>query len=169
MVEQMPPPLFYDDDDIYKILRSTNTIALVGASPKWVRPSNFVMKYMQGKGFRVIPVNPGFAGKKILGETVYATLEDIPYKFDMIDIFRSSVAAAGIVDEALDLGPDSDIKTIWMQLTVRNDIAAQKAVAEGVRVVMDRCPKIEYGRLFGELGWSGVNSGIITSKRRRLS
>ena len=169
MVEQMPPPLFYDDDDIYKILRSTNTIALVGASPKWVRPSNFVMKYMQGKGFRVIPVNPGFAGKKILGETVYATLEDIPYKFDMIDIFRSSVAAAGIVDETLDLGPDSDIKTIWMQLTVRNDIAAQKAVAEGVRVVMDRCPKIEYGRLFGELGWSGVNSGIITSKRRRLS
>jgi predicted CoA-binding protein len=169
MVEQMPPPLFYDDDDIYKMLRSTNTIALVGARPKWVRPSNFVMKYMQGKGFRVIPVNPGFAGKKILGETVYATLEDIPYKFDMIDIFRSSVAAAGIVDEALDLGPDSDIKTIWMQLTVRNDIAAQKAVAEGVRVVMDRCPKIEYGRLFGELGWSGVNSGIITSKRRRLS
>jgi predicted CoA-binding protein len=127
------------------------------------------MKYMQGKGFRVIPVNPGFAGKKILGETVYATLEDIPHKFDMIDIFRSSVAAEGIVDEALDLGPDSDIKTIWMQLTVRNDIAAQKAVAEGVRVVMDRCPKIEYGRLFGELGWSGVNSGIITSKRRRLS
>ena len=168
MVEHMSPPLFYDDDDIYKILRSTNTIALVGASPKWVRPSNFVMKYMQGKGFRVIPVNPGFEGKKILGENVYATLKDIPYKFDMIDIFRSSVAAEGIVDEALDLGHDSGIKTIWMQLTVRNDVAAQKAVTEGLQVVMDRCPKIEYGRLFGELGWSGVNSGIITSKRRRL-
>ena len=169
MVEQISPPLFYDDDDIHKILKSTNIIALVGASPKWVRPSNFVMKYMQGKGFRVIPVNPGFAGKKILGETVYATLEDIPYKFDMIDIFRSSIAAAGVVDEALDLCPDSNIKTIWMQLTVRNDVAAQRAVAKGIQVVMDRCPKIEYGRLFGELSWSGVNSGIITSKRRRLS
>ena len=168
MVEHISPPLFYDDDYIYEILRSTNTIALVGASPKWVRPSNFVMKYMQRKGFRVIPVNPGFEGKKILGENVYATLKDIPYKFDMIDIFRSSVADAGIVDEALDLGHDSGIKTIWMQLTVRNDVAALKAVAEGLRVVMDRCPKIEYGRLFGELGWSGVNSGIITSKRRRL-
>jgi predicted CoA-binding protein len=168
MVEQMFPPLYYDDDDIYQILQSTNTIALVGASPKWVRPSNFVMKYMQGKGFRVIPVNPGFAGKKILGETVYATLADIPHKFDMINIFRNSFAAAGIVDEALGLSPDGDLRTIWMQLTIRNDVAAQKALAEGVRVVMDRCPKIEYGRLFGELGWSGVNSGIITSKRRRL-
>ena len=169
MVEQVSPPLFYDDDDIHKILRSTNTIALVGASPKWVRPSNFVMKYMQGKGFRVIPVNPGFAGKKILGEIVYAKLADIPHKFDMIDIFRSSIAAAGIVNEALDLGPDNDLKTIWMQLTVRNDVAAQKAVAEGIRVIMNRCPKIEYGRLFGELGWSGINSGIITSKRRKLN
>jgi len=169
MVEQISPPLFYDDDEIHKILKSTNIIALVGASPKWVRPSNFVMKYMQGKGFRVIPVNPIFAGKKILGETVYATLADIPLKFDMIDIFRSSIAAAGVVDEALDLCPDSNIKTIWMQLTVRNDAAARKAVAEGIQVVMDRCPKIEYGRLFGELGWSGVNSGIITSKRRKFS
>ena len=169
MVEQISPPLCYDDDDIHKILKSTNIIALVGASPKWVRPSNFVMKYMQGKGFRVIPVNPSFAGNKILGETVYATLADIPLKFDMIDIFRSSIAAAGVVDEALDLGPDSNIRTIWMQLTVRNDVAAQRAVVKGIQVVMDRCPKIEYGRLFGELSWSGVNSGIITSKRRRLS
>ena len=169
MVEQISPPLFYDDDEIHKILKSTNIIALVGASPKWVRPSNFVMKYMQGKGFRVIPVNPSFVGNKILGETVYATLADIPLKFDMIDIFRSSIAAAGVVDEALDLCPDSNIKTIWMQLTVRNDAAAHKAVAEGIQVVMDRCPKIEYGRLFGELGWSGVNSGIITSKRRKFS
>ena len=163
------PPLFYEDDDIQRILRSTNAIALVGASSKWVRPSNFVMKYMQSKGYRVIPVNPIFAGKEILGETVYASLADIPDKFDMIDIFRTSSAAAGIVDEALALNRENGIKTIWMQLTVRHDVAAKKAMERGIQVVMDRCPKIEYGRLFGELGWSGVNSGIITSKRRRLS
>lgn len=164
----MTPPLFYPDDNIRKILRSTKTVALVGASPKWVRPSSFVMKYLQGKGMRVIPVNPGHAGKEILGEPVYASLADIPDTFDMVDIFRASEAAAGIVDEALAINPDRGLKTIWMQLTVRNDEAAQKAIDAGFDVVMDRCPKIEYGRLFGELSWSGVNSGIITSKRRKL-
>ena len=164
----MSAPLFYPDDDIRAILRSAKTVAIVGASPKWVRPSSFVMKYLQGKGMRVIPVNPGHAGKDILGEPVYASLADIPHTFDMVDIFRTSDAAAGIVDEAMALSSDIGLKTIWMQLTVRHDEAAQKAMDAGFNVVMDRCPKIEYGRLFGELSWSGVNSGIITSKRRKL-
>ncbi len=164
----MTNPLVYDDDIIRKILRSVKTIALVGASPKWVRPSSFVMKYLQGKGYRVIPVNPGHAGKEILGETVYASLADIPVNFDMVDIFRSSEAAGGVVDEVLALPAGKRGNVVWMQLTVRNDAAATRAEDAGIQVVMDRCPKIEYGRLFGELGWSGVNSGIITSKRRRL-
>ena len=164
----MTEPLQYDDNSIRKVLRTVKTVALVGASPKWVRPSSFVMKYLQGKGYRVIPVNPGHAGKEILGEMVYASLSDIPHSFDMVDIFRSSDAAGGIVDEILALEPENRGRVIWMQLTVRNDDAAAKAKKAGLEVVMDRCPKIEYGRLFGELGWSGVNSGIITSKRRKL-
>lgn len=164
----MTAPLIYDDDAIRKILNSVKTVALVGASPKWVRPSSFVMKYLQGKGYRVIPVNPGHAGKEILGETVYAALSDIPHSFDMVDIFRSSDAAGGIVDEILELPLENRGRVVWMQLTVRNDAAGEKAEKAGLEVIMDRCPKIEYGRLFGELGWSGVNSGIITSKRRKL-
>ncbi len=164
----MTEPLVYKDEDMRRILRSVKTIAMVGASPNWVRPSNFVIKYLQGKGYRVIPVNPGHAGKEILGETVYARLADIPDKFDMVDIFRSSEAAGGVVDDVLALEPGKMPDVIWMQLTVRNDDAAARAKAAGIEVVMDRCPKIEYGRLFGELSWSGVNSGIITSKRRKL-
>lgn len=165
----MIEPLVYNDDNIRRILRSVKTIAMVGASPNWVRPSNFVIKYLQGKGYRVIPVNPGHAGKEILGETVYASLADIPDKFDMVDVFRSSDAAGGVVDEVLQLEPEKRPDVIWMQITVRNDEAAARAEAAGIEVIMDRCPKIEYGRVFGELGWSGVNSGIITSKRRKLS
>lgn len=164
----MTKPLVYGDDYLRQTLRSIKTVALVGASPKWVRPSSFVMKYLQGKGMRVIPVNPGQAGKEILGETVYARLADIPEKFDMVDIFRSSDAAGGIVDEVIALGPDKRPEIIWMQLSVRNDEAAARAEEAGFQVIMDRCPKIEYGRLFGELGWSGINSGIITSRRRKL-
>jgi len=164
----MSDALIYSDDSIRKILRSVKTIALVGASPKWVRPSSFVMKYLQGKGYRVIPVNPGHAGKEILGEMVYASLADIPHPFDMVDVFRSSEAAASVVDEVLALPASQRGKVIWMQLTVRNDEAATKAEQAGLAVIMDRCPKIEFGRLFGELGWSGVNSGIISSKRRKL-
>jgi len=161
-------PLHYEDDVIRKILRGVRTIAMVGASPKWVRPSNFAMKYLQGKGYRVIPVNPGQAGKEILGETVYAGLSDIPVPFDMVDVFRSSAAAGPIVDEAIQLADEKDIKVVWMQLGVRNDEAAARGEKAGLTVIMDRCPKIEYGRLFGELSWSGVNSGIITAKRRKL-
>lgn len=165
---EAPPELVYADDHIRRILRSMHTVAMVGASANWVRPSNFAMKYLQGKGFRVIPVNPGVAGQKILGETVYASLSDIPDRFEMVDVFRASEAAGPIVDEAIKLAPAKGIKVIWMQLGVRNDAAARRAEAAGLAVVMNRCPKIEYGRLFGELSWSGVNSGIISAKRPKM-
>ncbi|MEK9753171.1 MAG: CoA-binding protein [Rhodospirillaceae bacterium] len=160
-------PLVYDDAEIERILRTVRTVAMVGASPNWVRPSNFAMKYLIGKGYRVIPVNPGQAGKEIHGEPCYASLADIPDKLDMVDIFRSSDAAGAIVEEAIRLASEKGIRVIWMQLGVRNDAAAERARAAGLAVVMDRCPKIEYGRLFGELSWSGVNSGVISSKRRK--
>ena len=162
-------PLRYDDAEIEHILRAVRTVAMVGASPNWVRPSNFAMKYLIGKGYRVIPVNPGMAGKEIHGEPCYAALADILDKFDMVDIFRSSDAAAAIVDKAIELAPEKGISVIWMQLGVRNDAAAERARAAGLAVVMDRCPKIEYGRLFGELSWSGVNSGVISAKRPRMA
>ncbi len=163
-----PSPLVYEDAEIEGILRDVRVVAMVGASPNWVRPSNFAMKYMQGKGFRVIPVNPGQAGKEILGEMCYARLADIPDRIDMVDIFRSSEAAGGIVDEAIAMAADKGISVIWMQLGIRNDAAAERARAAGLQVIMDRCPKIEYGRLFGELSWSGINSGVISSKRRKM-
>ena len=162
------PPLTYEDDHIRHILRNVNTIAMAGASGNWVRPSSFAMKYLQGKGYKVIPLNPSQAGNKILGETCYAKVADIPIPVDMVDIFRNSEAAGDIVDEILPIAQEKHIKVIWMQLGIRNNSAAARAEAAGLTVIMDRCPKIEYGRLFGELSWSGVNSGIITSKRRRL-
>ena len=161
--------LIYDDAQIRRVLREVRTIAMVGASPNWVRPSNFAMKYLQGKGYRVIPLNPGQAGKEILGEACYASVAEIPDTVDMVDIFRNSEAAGAIVDDILPIASEKQIKVVWMQLGIRNDNAAARAEAAGLTVIMDRCPKIEYGRLFGELSWSGVNSGIITSKRRKLS
>ena len=156
----------YDDDYIRDVLGATRTIAMVGASPNWNKPSYFAMKYLQKKGFRVIPVNPKAAasGEEILGETVYASLSEIPIAIDMVDVFRNSEAAAAISDEAIQIGA----KIVWMQLGVRNDAAAETAEAAGLRVVMNRCPKIEFGRLHGELSWNGFNSGVISSKRRRL-
>ncbi len=158
----------YDDALLKSILKNTRVIAMVGASPKWVRPSNFAMKYLQGKGYRVIPVNPGQAGKEILGETVYASLADIPGNIDMVDIFRSSEAAGVVTDEAIALAEEKNISVIWMQLGVINDDAAKKAEKAGLTVIMDHCPKIEYARLFGELGWGGVDTGIISSKRPKI-
>ena len=153
----------YDNAYIAGILNSVKTVAMVGASANEVRPSFFVLKYLLSKGFDVFPINPGHAGKEILGRMVYAKLTDVPAPIDMVDIFRASAAVPGIVDEALELDPLP--KVIWMQLTVRNDEAAAKAEAAGIKVVMNRCPKIEYGRLSGEIGWTGVSSGVISSKR----
>jgi predicted CoA-binding protein len=154
----------YSDGYLRGILGRVKTIAMVGASPNWNRPSFFAMKYLQAKGYRVIPVNPSAAGKEILGETVYASLRDVPEKIDMVDIFRNSAAAGPIVDDAIAVGA----KVVWMQLGVRNDEAARRAEAAGLQVVMNRCPKIEFGRLHGELSWGGINSGIISSKRQKL-
>jgi len=158
----------YDDRTVLDVLRRCRTIAMVGASPKWVRPSNFVMKYLQAKGYRVIPVNPVAAGQEILGEQVYGSLAEIPDKFQMVDIFRRPCDVPPIVDEAIGLKDDKGIECIWMQLGIVHEAAAKKAEAAGLTVIMDRCVKIEFGRLSGELSWGGVNSGIITSKRRKL-
>ncbi len=154
----------YDDNYIRDVLRDAKIVAMVGASANWNRPSFFAMKYMQQKGFRVIPVNPGVAGQEILGETVAANLAEIEEPIDMVDIFRNSEAAGAITDEAIAAGA----KIVWMQLGVRNDEAAKRAEDAGLRVVMNRCPKIEYARLNGELSWHGINSHVISSKRRKL-
>ena len=162
--------LHYDDGFIRGILSDVKTIAVVGASDKWQRPSYFAMKYLQAKGYRCVPINPIVAarGESILGERAYASLDEAATgalngkKFDMVDVFRGSDAAAGIADEAVDHGA----RVLWMQLGVRNDDAAQRAEAAGLSVVMDRCPKIEFSRLFKELGWHGFDSGVISSKRR---
>ena len=153
----------YPDSYIANILHSVKSIAMVGASAKDVRPSFIVMKYLLAKGYDVIPVNPGQAGKEILGQVVYARLSDIAQPIDMVDVFRGSDALPAIVDEILTLEPKP--RVLWAQLTVRNDEAAAKAEAAGLKVVMNRCPKIEYGRHSGEIGWNGVNSRIISSKK----
>lgn len=153
----------YPDSYIRGILNTVKTIAMVGFSPKDNRPSYFVFKYLLERGYRVIPVNPGHAGKDVLGQKVYARLADIPEPIDMIDIFRGSQFVPGIVDEALELKPLPQV--IWMQLTVRNDEAAKKAEGAGLKVVMNRCPKIEYGRLSSEISWIGVNSRTLSSRR----
>lgn len=153
----------YDDAYIAGILESVRTVAIVGASVNEVRPSFFVAKYLIDKGYAVFPINPGHAGKEILGRMTYARLADVPELIDMVDIFRASDAVPGIVDEALALEPKP--KVIWMQLTVRHDGAAAKAEAAGLSVVMNRCPKIEYARLAGEIGWNGVNSRVISARK----
>ena len=136
MVDLEPIP--YSDAKIRSILERVRTIALVGASPNWNRPSYFVMKYLQGKGYRVIPVNPAIAGKTMLGETAYASLSDIPEKVDMVDMFRAAREAPGVVADAIAIGA----KVVWMQLGIRNDEAAACAEAAGIEVIMNRCPKI---------------------------
>ena len=154
----------YSDAYITDILVTHRSIAMVGASANPSRPSYYAMKYLKTKGFRVIPVNPGHAGKEILGEKVYASLADIAEPVDIVDIFRNSEAALPITHEAIGMRA----KVVWMQLGVRNDEAAKIAEQAGLKVVMNRCPKIEYGRLSGELGWAGVNSRRISNKRPML-
>ena len=156
----------YSLDYIRDILTSVKTVALVGASDNPARPSYFVLKYLIDKGYDVYPVNAGKAGKEILGRQVHGALKDVPAAIDMVDIFRNSAAAGAIVDEALMLDPLP--KVIWMQLTVRNGAAAARAEARGLKVVMNRCPKMEYGKLSGEWGWVGGNSGIVSSRRQKL-
>jgi uncharacterized protein len=153
----------YDDTYIRGILDTVKTIAMVGISPKDNRPSFFAFKYLMQRGYRMIPVNPGQAGERILGQKVYAKLTDIPEPIDMVDIFRASEHVLPIVKEALTLKPKPQV--IWMQLTVRNDEAARLAEDAGLKVVMNRCPKIEYGRLSSEISWIGVNSRTLSSKR----
>lgn len=160
--------LVYDDELIRRVLKDVRTIAMAGASPNWVRPSNFAMKYLLGKGYQVHPINPGHAGKEIWGRMTFASLADVPAPIDMLDIFRNSEAAGALIDEAIALKDEKQIKVVWLQLGVINEGAAKRAEDAGITVIMDRCPKIEYGRLFGELSWSGVNSGIITAKRRKV-
>ena len=151
-----------DDADLRAILKRVKTVAIVGVSANPVRPSYFVARYLQIKGFRIVPVNPGLAGQTLLGETVHASLSDVPVDVDMVDVFRRSDAVPAIVDEALARWPRLDV--IWLQLGVRHDAAAEVARARGVTVVQDRCPKIEYQRLFGELRMGGFNTGVISSK-----
>jgi hypothetical protein len=153
----------YDDNYIRSILTSVKSIAMVGASPVNVRPSYFAFKYLVERGYDMIPINPGQVGKNLVGKPFVASLKDIGHPVDMIDIFRNSDAAATVVDEALAL--PALPKVIWMQLGVRHDAAAAKAEAAGIKVVMNRCPKIEYARLTSEIQWLGVNSRTISSKR----
>jgi hypothetical protein len=157
----------YPDSLIRSILTSVKSIALVGASANPARPSWIVTKYLSERGYRMFPVNPGLAGQEIVGCKVYPRLADIPEPIDMVEIFRNSEAAGPITDEALALDPLP--KVIWMQLSVRNDEAARRAEAKGVTVIMNRCPKIEFGRLSGEIGWQGINSRVLSSKKPVMS
>lgn len=157
----------YPDGYIRNILKSVKTIALVGASNNPARPSWIVTKYLIDRGYDVVPINPGLAGGEILGRPVYGKLGDVPRPVDMVEIFRNSAAAGPVTDEALALDPPP--KVIWMQLSVRNDEAAARAEAQGAKVVMNRCPKIEYGRLSGEIGWTGVNSRILSARKPTLA
>jgi len=156
----------YDDSYIRGILNTVKTIAMVGVSANTSRPSYFAFKYLLERGYRMIPVNPGLAGQELLGRKVYAKLADIPEPVDMVDIFRGPQYAVGIVEEALALNPRPQV--IWMQLGIRNEEAAKLAEANGLKVVMNRCPKIEYGRLSSEIAWMGVNTRTLTAKKAQL-
>jgi hypothetical protein len=156
----------YNDAYIRGILNTVKCIAMVGLSPKDNRPSYFAFKYLLERGYNMIPVNPGQAGKEILGREVYARLADIPEPVDMVDVFRAARHVPPIVEEALAMSPRPSV--LWLQLGVRNDEAAAKAEAAGLKVVMNRCPKIEYGRLSSEISWMGVNSRTLSSKRAPL-
>lgn len=153
----------YDDALISGILNSVRTIAMVGASANNVRPSYFVLKYLIDKGFDLYPINPGRAGGEILGRPCYASLADVPVPIDMVDVFRASEAVPSVIEEALALEPRP--RVIWLQLGIRNDAAAAEAEAQGVTVIQNRCPKIEYGRLSGEISWAGVNSRRLSARR----
>jgi len=152
-----------DIDTLRRILAENRVIAVVGLSGDWYRPSYFAAKYMQEHGYRVIPVNPRYAGKELLGEACYASLREIPEKVDIVDVFRRTQDVPPIADDAVAIGA----KVLWQQLGVKNAAAAEKARAGGLETVMDRCVKIEHARLFGGLNWVGVNTRVISAKRPR--
>ena len=156
----------YPDSYIRGILNTVKTIAMVGASEKGNRPSYFAFKYLLEHGYHMIPVNPGHAGETMLGQKIYAQLSDIRQPIDMVDIFRASQYVLPIVQEVLSLKRP---QVIWMQLGIRNDEAAALAEANGMKVVMNRCPKIEYGRLSSEIAWIGVNTRTLSSKKPPMS
>lgn len=155
--------------EIAAILENAKTFAFVGASANVTRPSYFAMKYLLAKGYQVIPVNPGLAGQTLLGQTVFASLSDIDRPFDVVDIFRNSEAALEITREAIQLKAQRGVQVVWMQIGVFNEAARNEAEQAGLKVVMDRCPKIEYGRLSGEIGWAGVNSRTLSARRPKLA
>jgi uncharacterized protein len=150
-----------DINTLRRILRESRVIAVVGLSADWYRPSYFAAKYMQEHGYRVIPVNPKYP--QILGEKCYRSLRDIPEKVDIVDVFRKTADVMPIAEDAIAIAA----KVLWQQLGVRNEAAAAKAQAGGLETVMDRCVKIEHGRLFGGLNWVGVNTRVISAKRPR--
>jgi predicted CoA-binding protein len=150
-----------DIDSLRRILKANRVIAVVGLSADWNRPSNFAAKYMQEHGYRVIPVNPRYAGKQVLGERCYSSLREIPEKVDIVDVFRKTEDVMPVAEDAIAIGA----KVLWQQLGVRNEAAAARARDKGLEVVMDRCVKIEHGRLFGGLNWVGVNTKVISAKR----
>lgn len=152
----------YSDAFLKQILRRTRVIAVVGVSLNPVRPSYYVARYLSLRGFRVIGVNPGHAGAQLFGETVRSSIAELPPEVDMLDLFRRSEAVGPLVDEALEHLPG--LRTVWMQIGVENAEAAARAEARGIDVVMNRCPKIEYQRLHGELRMGGFNTGVISSK-----
>ena len=152
-----------DINTLRKILRENHVIAIVGLSADWFRPSNFAAKYLQEHGYRIIPVNPRYAGQAILGEPCYASVRDIPEPVQVVDVFRKTADVPPIADDAIAIGA----KVLWQQIGVRNEAAAAKARAAGLETVMDRCRKIEHGRLFGGLNWVGVNTKVISAKRPR--
>jgi len=150
-----------DINTLRRILKESRVIAVVGLSADWFRPSYFAAKYMQEHGYRVIPVNPKY--DSVLGEKCYRSLREIPEKVDMVDVFRKTADVAPIADDAIAIGA----RVLWQQLGVRNESAAAKARAAGLEAVLDRCIKIEHGRLFGGLNWVGVNTKVISAKRPR--
>jgi len=153
-----------DISTLRRILQENRILAVVGLSADWFRPSFFAAKYMQEHGYRVIPVNPRYAGQKILGEVCYAGLRDIPHKIDLVDVFRRSEDVMPIAEDAIAIGAHA----LWQQIGVRNESAAAAARKAGLDAVMDHCVKIEHARLFGGLNWVGVNTRVISAKRPRV-
>lgn len=154
-------PFSDDMPSLRRILQQCRSIAVVGLSAEWHRPSYFAAKYMQAHGWRIVPVNPRYAGRDVLGEPCFARLTDIPFPVDMVDVFRRSEEVGPIAEQAIAIGA----KCLWQQIGVKNIEAAERARAAGLDCVADRCVKIEHGRLFGGLNWVGVNTGVISARR----